>query len=96
MRNIWNLEPGRDSVSFVYPRQNDSLVAEEEFIRECTVEPYRSQVRIVYLEELMAALKQPGGALPPKVRGHFGLFDQKYLGLNLLPNRASAPQRLAG
>lgn len=78
MRNIWSLRPGQDNVCFVYPRNNASLVAEEDFIRECTMEPYRSQVRIIYLETLVDTLTRSRSAMPTGMSEHFALFAEKY------------------
>jgi hypothetical protein len=58
LRNIWHLNSARDVVVFLYPSANRLLRQEEAVIRSCAIEPYRSRVHIVYLENLLALLQQ--------------------------------------
>src|SRR5215469_831878 len=57
LRNIWHLNSESDDVVvFLYPRDNNALRRKEAIISGCAIEPFRSRVRIAYLESLLASL----------------------------------------
>jgi hypothetical protein len=57
LRNIWHVNSESDDVVvFLYPRSNNALRRKEAIISSCAIEPFRSRVRIVYLETLLASL----------------------------------------
>lgn len=57
LRNIWHLnDEAGDVVVFLFPGANRPLRQKEEIIRSCALEPFRSRVQIVYLEEFIASL----------------------------------------
>jgi predicted enzyme related to lactoylglutathione lyase len=55
LRNIWHMEPG-DFAVFLFPKANERLRRQEAAILDCALEPFASQVRIAYLEDVTAAL----------------------------------------
>jgi hypothetical protein len=58
LRNLVYLNAGSDDLAlFLIPKANRSLARSESVIRSCAVQPFRSQVRIVYLEELITKLQ---------------------------------------
>lgn len=57
-RNVWHLnETAGDIAVFLFPRANSRLKQEESVITSCAVEPFRSRIRIVYLEDLVDSLE---------------------------------------
>ncbi len=58
VRNIWHLsETSDDRVVFLFPRGNDILRRQEHKLRSCATEPFRSRIRVVYLEDLISSLR---------------------------------------
>ena len=56
-RNVWHLnEVAGDIAVFLFPKVNTRLRHEEPLIKACAVEPFRSRIRIVYLEDLVLDL----------------------------------------
>jgi len=56
-RNIWHLnEQSGDVAVFLYPKANAYLRRQEPIIKTCARQPFRSRIRIVYLEDLVVAL----------------------------------------
>ena len=78
MRNIWHLrDDTKDIAVFLFPKSNSALRHCEPVIRTCAIEPFRSHVRILYLEELVTALHAVGrSASQPE---HLEEFHLKYL-----------------
>jgi hypothetical protein len=59
VRNIWHLnDESGDILVFLYPRANDSLRQKEPIIRNCAIEPFRSRVKVVYLEDFILLLQR--------------------------------------
>jgi hypothetical protein len=57
MRNVWHLREDKDDiVIFLIPRANKALRRQESIIKSCAIEPFRSRIRIVYIEDLITAL----------------------------------------
>lgn len=53
-RNVWHLNEGAGDIAvFLYPEANACLRRQEPIIRACALEPFRSRIRIVYLEDLI-------------------------------------------
>lgn len=79
-RNVWHLnEAAGDIAVFFFPRANTCLRQEEETIRTCAVEPFRSRIHILYLEDLIRSLLDQ---LPPNetaLRQYLLDFHRKYL-----------------
>jgi len=59
LRNLSYVGPGTRLV-FLVPRANDALKAGLNFIADAVLEPYRSAVSCVYLEDLLAAISSDG------------------------------------
>lgn len=56
-RNVWHLnEAAGDIAVFLFPKANSCLTQQEPIIRACALEPFRSRIRIVYLEDLVVDL----------------------------------------
>jgi len=56
-RNIWHLnEAAGDIAVFLFPKANTCLRQQEPIIKACALEPFRSRIRIVYLEDLVLDL----------------------------------------
>ena len=71
-RNVWHLnKEAGDMAVFLFPRANARLLQDEKVIRSCAVEPFRSRIRVLYLEDLITALE-------PELRG-MGGGGQQYL-----------------
>ncbi len=59
LRNIWHLnDEAGDVVVFLFPRANRLLRQKEAIIRGCAIEPFRSRVHVLYLEDLLASLRR--------------------------------------
>jgi hypothetical protein len=53
-RNVWHLnEAAGDIAVFLFPKANTRLRQEEPLIKACALEPFRSRIRIVYLEDIV-------------------------------------------
>jgi hypothetical protein len=79
VRNIWHLNHAAgDVVVFLYPGANSLLHQKEEIIRNCAIEPFRSRVHIVYLESLIAALRQDTRCTDGQISA-LAEFQAKYL-----------------
>jgi hypothetical protein len=78
-RNIWQLdEAAGDTAVFLFPKANTCLRREEETIRTCAVEPFRSRIRILYLEDLIVGLHRRLEPSDPARRQHLEEFRLKY------------------
>ncbi|HXJ85975.1 MAG TPA: hypothetical protein VMS18_04110 [Candidatus Binatia bacterium] len=56
-RNIWHLnETAGDIAVFLFPKANTCLRRQEPVIKVCALEPFRSRIRIMYLEDLVLDL----------------------------------------
>jgi len=78
-RNIWHLnEVAGDVAVFLFPKANTCLRREEETIRTCAVEPFRSRIRILYLEDLIVGLHRRLEPSDPARRQHLEEFRLKY------------------
>lgn len=77
-RNIWHLnDKSEDLAVFLFPSANKSLRKHESVIRCCAIEPFRSRVRIVYLEDLLAILQQDPRSTSLE-RASLAEFQSKY------------------
>jgi len=78
-RNVWHLnEAAGDIVVFLFPKANTSLKQEEGTIRSCAVEPFRSRIHILYLEDLIDKLQREVKA-QTNGQKHLQEFRLKYL-----------------
>jgi hypothetical protein len=78
-RNVWHLnEAAGDIAVFLFPKANTCLKQEEGTIRTCAVEPFRSRVHILYLEDLINELQRE---VKPQTthEKHLQEFQLKYL-----------------
>jgi len=58
-RNIWHLnEAAGDIAVFLFPKANTRLRQQEPIIKVCALEPFRSRIRIVYMEDLLLDLSK--------------------------------------
>lgn len=56
-RNVWHLnESAGDIAIFLFPNENTRLRRYEALIKACALEPFRSRIRVVYLEDLILNL----------------------------------------
>jgi hypothetical protein len=55
LRNIWHLRSG-DYCIFLFPAANRHLLRSEKIIEACSVEPFKSHVKIVYTENLIKTI----------------------------------------
>ena len=56
-RNVWHLsEAAGDIAVFLFPKANTRLRRHEAIIKACALEPFRSRIRVVYLEDLVLNL----------------------------------------
>jgi hypothetical protein len=80
MRNIWYLnEAAGDIAVFLFPKANTRLSRGEETIRTCAMEPFRSRIRILYLEDLVHGLLEQLKPTHTKRRCQLEEFRFKYL-----------------
>ena len=57
MRNVWHLDRDKDDiVVFLFPKSNEELRRKEVIINSCALEPFRSRIKIIYIEDLVTAL----------------------------------------
>lgn len=79
-RNIWHLnEQAGDIAVFLFPKANTRVRQQEPIIRACALEPFRSRIRIVYLEDLVLDLRERLEATETKQSEHLEGFRAKYL-----------------
>jgi hypothetical protein len=58
-RNVWHLnEATGDIAVFLLSKANTRLRQQEPIIKECALEPFRSRIRIIYLEDLVVDLSK--------------------------------------
>jgi hypothetical protein len=82
VRNIWHLrESSDDLVVFLFPRGNDVLRRQENKLQSCATEPFRSRIRVGYLEDLISHL-QGRGILPGIQSSAMREFEEKYFPLS--------------
>jgi len=80
IRNIWHLnEAAGDIAVFLFPKANTRLSRGEETIRTCAVEPFRSRIRILYLEDLVHRLLEQLKPTHTTRRRQLEEFRFKYL-----------------
>lgn len=77
-RNIWHLNDAAGDIAvFLFPKANTCLKLREPIIRACALEPFRSRIRIVYLEDLVRDISKM--ATPDAVaQQQLGEFRAKY------------------
>jgi len=81
-RNIWHMNEGAGDIAvFLFPKANSYLRREEDTIRTCALEPFRSRIRIVYLEDLILGLKRELEPSDTEHRQQLKEFRQKYFPL---------------
>jgi len=79
-RNVWHLnEAARDIAVFLFPRANTRLRRQEPIIKTCAREPFRSRIRIVYLENLILDLQERLEISDTRRGQHLKEFRAKYL-----------------
>ncbi len=79
-RNVWHLnEVAGDIAVFLFPKANSCLTQQEPIIRACALEPFRSRIRIVYLEDLVADLFKTLRPDEMVLRQQLEEFRAKYL-----------------
>jgi hypothetical protein len=66
-----------DQVRIIVPKANDSLAGGLEFLQGSLTSECAACIRIVYLEDLVAELRQD--SLSPRFTTHLSLFAEKYL-----------------
>lgn len=90
-RNIWHLNDATGDIAvFLFPKANTCLRRRESVITACALEPFRSRIRIVYLEDLISGLH---GRLPPSEtagRKYLDEFRLKYFPALSFVSRESA------
>jgi len=90
-RNVWHLNDAAGDIAvFLFPKANTCLRRRESIIKACALEPFRSRIRIVYLEELIDDI---GVRLKPTDRQlghHLQEFRAKYLGFLEKPGPLSS------
>ena len=80
MRNVWNLKPSSaDSLVFLVPRANSSLMKDLAFAESCLSDTYRRRVSISYLEDVVARIDMSLPEDATRLRKHFQEFRLKYL-----------------
>lgn len=91
-RNVWHLnEASGDIAVFLFPKANTCLRRQEPVIEACALEPFRSRIRIVYLEDLVTALYGRLNPCEVASRQHLQEFRLKYFpGLELVNHDAKS------
>ena len=85
-RNIWHLnETTGDIAVLLFPKANTRLRQQEPIIKACALEPFRSRIRIVYLEDLVADLFNQIKRADSERRQQLEEFRAKYLSFLSLP-----------
>jgi Restriction Endonuclease associating with ARP len=58
-RNIWHLNgQSGDIAVFLYPKSNLAVRQSEPVIHGCAIEPFRSRVRVIFLEDMLGLLRR--------------------------------------
>lgn len=79
-RNVWHLnEAAGDIAVFLFPEANTGLRQQEPIIRSCALEPFRSRIRVVYLEDLIRDLRERLEISDTQRGQHIEEFRAKYL-----------------
>jgi hypothetical protein len=79
LRNLWHLNlASGDTAVFLLPRANQKLFREESIIRSCLLEPFRSRVSIVYIEDFISGLAADTNANSRVVGNALYEFQLKY------------------
>jgi len=79
-RNVWHLnEAAGDIAVFLFPKANTRLRQQEPLIKACALEPFRSRIRIVYLEDLVFDLFKTLKSDEMVLRQQLEEFRAKYL-----------------
>jgi hypothetical protein len=85
-RNIWHLnEAAADVAIFLFPKANTRLRQREALIKACALKPFRSRIRIVYLEDLVLDLFKMLKPDEMVLRQQLEEFRAKYLPLVDMP-----------
>jgi len=87
-RNVWHLnEAAADVAVFLFPKANTRLRQQEALIKACALEPFRSRIRIGYLEDLVLDLFRMLKPDEMVLRQQLEEFRAKYLPLVDMPQR---------
>jgi len=87
-RNVWHLnEAAGDIAVFLFPKANTCLRQQEPIIRACALEPFRSRIRIVYLEDLIRDLRECLAGTDTQQGQHLREFSARYLDFVEMPER---------
>jgi hypothetical protein len=79
-RNVWHLnEQNGDIAVFVFPKANGFLKEKEGIIKSCAVEPFRSRIKIWYLEDVINGLEAEFRNKGVAERQYLSEFRMKYL-----------------
>jgi hypothetical protein len=68
-----------DTLVCVVPKENSCLTREIEFLKKCLSEPYREQVSVHYLKDLVAPVEKTIPDDAPRMKENFRQFRRKYL-----------------
>jgi hypothetical protein len=81
-RNIWHLnEAAGDIAIFLFPNENTRSRQREALIKACALEPFRTRIRVVYLEDLILNLFKELKPHETAGRQYLEEFRAKYLPL---------------
>jgi hypothetical protein len=87
-RNVWHLnEATGDIAVFLFPKGNDRLRQQEPIIKSCALEPFRSRIRVVYLEDFIHNLRGRVRPTDTRLRHYLEEFGAKYLDFLEKPER---------
>ena len=79
-RNVWHLnEAAGDIAVFLFPKGNARLRQQEATIKSCALEPFRSRIRIVYLEDFVDKLRESLRPTDTQLQRNFEEFGTKYV-----------------
>jgi len=79
-RSVWHLnEAAGDIAVFLFPKRNARLRQQESIIRSCALEPFRSRIRIVYLEDFVDQLRESLRPTDTQLQRNLEEFGTKYL-----------------
>lgn len=79
-RNISYLNlTGDDLLVLLLPKANTDLCRKLSILDKAVLPEARQRIRIVYLEEVVRALRAAGGTLGHRVETHYELFAEKYI-----------------
>jgi hypothetical protein len=92
LRNVWHLDQeAADIVIFLLPKANARLRRAEPIIESCALEPFRSRIKIVYLEDLIPTLERELNKTTVGEAAWLAQFRRKYLPSQRLLIESCAP-----